>query len=178
MVIKANSTPTGNSNLGCGEKENFIQCKTAQLWYSRAVKTAQLCCSPRTGPLAWLDSSALLLGGLLCYFPVHLALCWSTLLCSGKTPLVFQLSQGDSVFSLWWEEEVWSQSQRGAGLYGQKSLHLVPDWSLLMQIRTPNPNSLIGPKGTAMVGQNRASLVGWSCEASIRWEKPQFYWLN
>ena len=48
------------------------------------------------------------------------------------------------VFSLQWK--VYSLSSRGAGLYGQKSLLLVLDWSILMQMSTPNPHSLIGPK--------------------------------
>ena len=30
----------------------------------------------------------------------------------------------------------------------QKSLPLVPDWSVLMQMKTPNSHILIGPKGT------------------------------
>ena len=38
-------------------------------------------------------------------------------------------------------------------MYGQKSLPLVPDWSVLMQMRTPYPCSLIGPKGTFLIGQ-------------------------
>ena len=47
-------------------------------------------------------------------------------------------------------EPVVIQSQKGAGLYGQKSPPLAPDWSVLMQMRTPNPPSLIGPSGTAL----------------------------
>ena len=42
MAIGTNSMPEGIPNLGCGEKENFIQYKTAQLSYSTAVKTAGL----------------------------------------------------------------------------------------------------------------------------------------
>ena len=51
----------------------------------------------------------------------------------------------------------------GAGLCGQKPLPLVPDWSILMQMRMPNPCSLIVPKSTTRIDQNRATLIGQSC---------------
>ena len=34
---------------------------------------------------------------------------------------------------------------------------LVPDWSILMQTRAPNPRSLVGPQDTVLVGQNRGN---------------------
>lgn len=52
MVIGTHSTPTRIPNFGCGEDENFIQCKAAQLWYSTAVKTAQLQNSSGARPLS------------------------------------------------------------------------------------------------------------------------------
>ena len=38
MVFGINSVPTKIPVLGCGEEGNFIQCKTAQLWYNITVK--------------------------------------------------------------------------------------------------------------------------------------------
>ena len=42
MIFGTNSTSTGIPSLGCNEEGNFIQCKTAPLWYSMPVKTARL----------------------------------------------------------------------------------------------------------------------------------------
>ena len=81
------STPTGIPNLRCGEEENFIQCKTALLWYSTAVKTAQLQAALGPGgsrarkpwgqaPLC-IDSSVLFLAVLLWSAPVLAGLLWS-----------------------------------------------------------------------------------------------------
>ena len=55
---------------------------------------------------------------------------------------------------------------------------LVPDWSILMQMKMLNPHSLIGPKGTVLIGQNTASPTGWSHTTLIGWGKPQAYWLK
>lgn len=55
---------------------------------------------------------------------------------------------------------------------------LIPDWSASMQMRTPNPHGLIGPIGIVLIGQNRASLVGWCCITLIGWGKLQSYWLK
>lgn len=79
---------------GMCEEGNFIPCKTSQLLYSMAMKTAWWWKTsivitawlqnssgtrrPWYQALFWLDSAALLLYGLLC---------------SDKTSLVFQLSQ-------------------------------------------------------------------------------------
>ena len=78
---------------------------------------------------------------------------------SDETFSVFQHSQGDAVFSLQWKGKMCSLSQRGAGLYGQESPPLVLNWSVLMQMRTPDSCSLIGPKGAFLIDQNRASLA-------------------
>ena len=89
---------------------------------------------------------------------------YSVLLCSRGTSWVFWLEPGkqhsphSSV-----KRKVHCLSQRGAGLYRQKSLPLVPDWSMSRQVRTPNPWSLIGPKGSVLIGHNRASLIGQIC---------------
>lgn len=55
---------------------------------------------------------------------------------------------------------------------------LTPDWFVLMQMRTPSPQSVIGPKGTVLMGQGRATLVGQSCSALIGWGEPQSSWLK
>ena len=47
---------------------------------------------------------------------------------------------------------------------------LVPDWFVLMQMRTPNCCSLIGPKSTIQINLSCAALTGW--------EKPQSHWLK
>ena len=36
-------------------------------------------------------------------------------------------------------------------------------------MRTLNPCNLIGPIGTVLIGQNRATLVGRRCKALIEW---------
>ena len=59
--------PDRNPSLGCGGKENFIQCKTAQLRPSRAVKTAQLGKNSTAGRRPWGQAPrrpALLCAGL------------------------------------------------------------------------------------------------------------------
>lgn len=48
---------------------------------------------------------------------------------------------------------------RGAGWYERKSPPLVPDWSVLMQMRTSNPHNSMGPKGIPM---SRMQPLGWS----------------
>lgn len=37
---------------------------------------------------------------------------------------------------------------------------LVPDQLIVMQMRTPNPHRLIGPKNPVLIGQNEAVLIG------------------
>lgn len=62
------------------------------------------------------------------------------------------------------------------GLYRVQFPSLVPDWSVLMHMRTPNPHNLMGPKSTVLIDQNGAALVGqlrcqwgYSRAASIGW---------
>lgn len=71
--------------------------------------------------------------------------------------------------SHWWKGKVHSRSNHRAGLHRQKSPPLAPDWSVLTQIRTLNPCSLMGAKGTVQIGQNRGALVGRRCEALVGW---------
>ena len=40
-------------------------------------------------------------------------------------------------------------------------------------MRTPNPHSLIGLKGTVLIGQNKTTLMDQSCAAVIAWGKSQ-----
>ena len=47
----------------------------------------------------------------------------------------------------------------GPDLHRQRSLPLVPDWFVLMHVRTPNPCSLVGANGTVLIGQNGAALI-------------------
>lgn len=88
-----------------------------------------------------MDSCVLLLAGLL-----H----------SCKTSLVFQLQQGKC--------SVWGKGERPSELE-------VPDWLVLMQIGAPNHHSLIGPKGTVLIGQNRGALIGRVGKAQSHWLK-------
>lgn len=37
---------------------------------------------------------------------------------------------------------------------------VVPDWSILMQMRAPNPHSLIAPESTVLIGQDGHALFG------------------
>lgn len=139
MVIGGNSAPTGIPNLGCGAKENFIQweqlnceiallqkqhdCGTAQLWSRTAEK--QHCCK--------VD--------LRLVFPLHFC----------KTALVLAKEAQPSVI----DGKGKYNHQRacmGANIHIEKSLPLVPDWSVFMQIRTPKPHSLIDPKNTVLIG--------------------------
>ena len=60
------------------------------------------------------------------------SLLWPAVVCSSK------LSWGNAVFRPQRKGKMFSQSQRGAHLYRQESPRLVPDWSVLMQIRAPN----------------------------------------
>ena len=90
VVVSANVAPTVIPNLGCGEEGNFIQCKTAQLWYSMAVR--QLWTQEGLGPDPSLNEqlcyappwSFLLLHSIvLCWsFPFCASLLWPALVCS------------------------------------------------------------------------------------------------
>ena len=181
LLAPTNSTPVGIPNFEFWEEGNFIQCKTAQLWYSYDTLgpgyslARQLCSAPCL--------SALCCTGLLCWALVCSTLCQSALACTGllHSALVRHLwcfSSARETQSLVFCRKVHSQSNRGTGLYRQKFLPLVPRWSSLMQMRTPNLCSLIGPKSTVLIGQNRAALIGHSCTAPNKWGKPQSHWFK
>lgn len=72
----------------------------------------------------------------------------------------FTSSWRNTNFSLSWNGKMSSLTPMRTDLYRQKSRPLVPDWSIVMKMRTPNPYSLIDPKGTVPIGQNRAILIG------------------
>lgn len=143
VVIGANSTPTGTPNLGCGEKGNFIQCKTAQLCYSWAVKTA------------WREVA---LG------PHWSALCW----CAPRRHLqCFSSSQGNKVFS----GKCTLSAARGDLTYIEGHPTMVPDWSILMQMRTRISHNLIGPKTSLKQNKTKHSLhwAEWSFSGWWSW---------
>ena len=84
-----------------------------------------------------------------------------------SAPCTSASSSKNAVLSCPWKGKVCFLRQRGAGFYGQKSPPLVPGWSVLMQRRTTNPCNLIGPKGTVLIGQNRA--IHWLELCSSDW---------
>ena len=55
-----------------------------------------------------------------------------------------------------------------------------PEGSWLRWTRDPFPgaskSSQFGPKGTILIGHNRAAQIGQSCTGLTEWEKPQSYW--
>lgn len=124
---------------------------------------------------------------------LHLHLCWPVL-CQSAPPAVLRpapvrlqcssSSWGSGTLCLWWIGTVYSPSQRGEDCYTsrEKFPSLVPDWFVLMQMSTPDPHRLIGPKSTALIGWNGAALIGqWRCHsygALIRLRKLQSYWLK
>ena len=128
MVIGTNLMPTWIPNFGCGEEGNFIGCRVQQ-WYSTAVKTALLWNSAIVMQQGCKNSTA----GRA-----------RPLVCSAETAWCFSSSLENTAFSFLWK--VGSLSHKRAGLYKQKSPPLVPDCSILMQMRTPNHHSLIGPR--------------------------------
>lgn len=126
LLVGSNSTPS----LGWDEERNFIQCKqlgcdTAQLWSSTAVRRPLGEAAVGPAPLVW---------------QLHCALV--------KHVSVSASAEEKQSFCLQWKGKVCFQSQRGADVYGQKSPLLVPDWSDLMQMRTPNPFSPGSPDGS------------------------------
>ena len=144
MVIGTNSVPTDIPNLGCSEEGNLIQYKTAQLWYSMSVR------QPWDQPAFQLGSSA--------------AAPW----CSALVKHLWCLTSTRK-HSLQWGK--WASQARGELAYiKQKFLPLVPEWSILMEMRTPSPHNLIGPKGTSLIGRmellcldgESLSLIGWN----------------
>ena len=111
--------------------------------------------------------------------PFCVSLLWPVLVCSALFQWVFQLSWGNGLFSFPWKGKAHCPNQRGTALYGQKSMPLVPDWFVLMQMRTPNPRSLHLSKRhySALIGHWRC-WRGYSCTAPVGWGKPQSFWLN
>lgn len=155
MVIDTNSRPTGAPNFGCGD--------ITGLWEQHGCRT---CCSTvlqlnyePTLAVWWpwgqvplqLDSPALLYSVLPAF---HHS---SPMRVFGVSSLAVQLQLGK--YSLQQKGNVHSLSPRRAGLYRLKSLPLVPDWFKLMQMRAPNPHSLIGSKDTIPIGQNGGALI-------------------
>ena len=57
-----------------------------------------------------------------------------------------------------------SMRQRGADLYREKSLTLVPNWSILMQRKIPNPHSLVQKELSQLV---RMDYLDWSVKMLI-----------
>lgn len=136
MGLGANSAPTGICKLGRGEEGQWIQCKqlgcdTAWLWNGTAVR-------PPTGRAARPGYTALLQGDVFfcCFKP-------------GQWGLQFSL-----------ERESALSNPEGAPSPREQSLPLVPNWSVLMQMRAPNPHTLIGSTSTVLIGRNAAALTG------------------
>ena len=57
--------------------------------------------------------------------------------------------------------KVYSTREKGVELYREKFPLLVPDWSILMQMRTLNSQSSIGSKDIVLIGQDGTALIGW-----------------
>lgn len=111
---------------------------------------SQLCSAPR---------------GLLCTGLGCASLLWSH---------IFNVADQPGRCSVQSSRERESDSQS----HGQEALPLDPDRLVLMPIRALNPLGLIDPKDTVLIGENRATLVGWSCSALVRRGKPPSYWLK
>ena len=47
-----------------------------------------------------------------------------------------------------------------AGIYREGLLCPGPDWSVLVQMRTLNPHSLVGRKSTVLIAWNAPTLIG------------------
>ena len=187
MVIGTNSLLTGIPSVGCGEEET-IQCITAQLGYSTAVKTA--CCevTRRSGP----SPAGLLCSARLGCMPVCFALHWSAPFCGillWPTLVGSTLPRGDifavsvqpgrcSQSSVFRGKAKYTLTARGELAYRDKIPIPVPDLSVFLQMRTPNHHSLMGPKGTILIDQNRTTLVVWIYAVLIEWGKPLSSWLE
>ena len=164
--------PCGQVPLGLGPSPTREFC-SAPCW------PYLLCASLHCAVLVWSP--------LLWAAPYCASFLWPALVCSAlhqQDTLVFQLSQGNTVFSLLWTRKVLSH-WRDAGLNRQMSLPLIPDRSVPMQMRPPNPHSLICPKVTVLIGQESAVLVGWwryrwntAVQLQLDGGKPQFCWLK
>ena len=163
MIIGTNSTPTGIPGLWCG---NFIQHRAAQFWHGSAVKQPW-----RQDPLQ-PDSFALFRIGPLGPVLVCSILLWQYL---------FNVSAPARETSLEGKGKVHSQSQTGADLYRQKSPPLVPDWSILMQMRKPNSWNLVQKALSWLVKMGALWLVREDVDGDIAVQlwlnggKPQSY---
>lgn len=127
-VIVTNSVPIRVASLGCSEEARDFLVNTVQLWNSLAVLW------DKTAQSLWLRC-----GSPGCTAPSSVI----------APALVFQLWPGK--LSLWW-------GRGEAGLYSDVFLPLVPDWSISMQIRTPDPQ--FGPNSTILISWNGAALIG------------------
>ena len=87
---------------------------------------------------------------------------WLALICSllQWDSLGFYLSHGNALFSLWWKAKCMLRARGELADITEVSA-LAPDWSVLMQMRTSNLHSLIGPKGTFLIGYKWAAVLGW-----------------
>lgn len=141
MVGGASLTSIGIPNLGCGEEWDFIQCKqlncgTAQLREQQGCGTARQCYNSIMKQhgcgTAWLWGSP---GVRQPHLPCSTLISWEFF--SVSTPA------GNIIFILWWKIKVCFPP-------------LTPDLPVLMQIKTPYSDILIGPKGAVLIGQNRA----------------------
>lgn len=86
---------------------------------------------------------------------------WTFQLSSGIAALAdVAESAGETVFC---GNYVLHLDRNEAGLYREGFTHTLPpapDWCVLLQMRTPNPHSVIGPKSTILIGQNGATWSG------------------
>ena len=125
-----------NPHLGAQWRRRLYSVQTAQLWYSTAVEQ-------HSSEVALLCPSTLLYAALPCSAP-HLSasLC---LLCFSETLLVFQFQPRKCSLVSSVERESVLPEPEGSCVIEREVLLLIHDWSILMQMRTPNPHSLIGP---------------------------------
>lgn len=122
MPVTVNLTEIPSS--GCGEARNYL-VQRVQLWSTTDVGDLNSVTAP-------LWSSTALLGGPSPARKLYTAC--SALLHSGLTRhlryFIFRVSPParEEVFTPWWKGKA-HLSHKGADLYRQKSLLLVPDWS-------------------------------------------------
>lgn len=141
MAFGINSVPIGTPNLECSKEGNYL-VQTAQSWYSMTMEklhSLQLSNEstvveqhamrpPCSQASLLLDSSALL---------------WQN---------VFGVSAPTEETQSSVEREDVLPKPEGADLYTEKSPPLIPDWSVLMHMRTPNPHSLLVQKALSWLG--------------------------
>ena len=161
MVFGADSMPTRIPDLGHSKERNLNSVKNKSVVIEHVCRTALgPGPSPATRLCSVLCPSALWWVGLLC-LPI---------LCHALQHVWFQHSQQDTVYTFWWKRKVHSSDPQGAGLYRQRSSPLVPDWSILMQMRTFNPHSLIGLR--ALFWLVRIELLWLEISSLTGWGKP------